>query len=104
MVCGLAAIRHGPQYAGFDGLCVSQAVCRIAGSVEAVAGNPRYPFCRTAGIARRTRARPQPFADRSEEHTSELQSRRDLVCRLLLEKKKQHTQTYTHNPSRITYW
>src|SRR5690349_22757152 len=29
------------------------------------------------------------YADpRSEEHTSELQSRRDLVCRLLLEKKK----------------
>src|SRR5204863_8308531 len=28
------------------------------------------------------------FANRSEEHTSELQSRRDLVCRLLLEKKK----------------
>src|SRR5438874_8718197 len=26
--------------------------------------------------------------ERSEEHTSELQSRRDLVCRLLLEKKK----------------
>src|SRR5438874_7882920 len=34
-------------------------------------------------------ARPAPFArQRSEEHTSELQSRRDLVCRLLLEKKK----------------
>src|SRR5438105_10809664 len=28
------------------------------------------------------------IADRSEEHTSELQSRVDLVCRLLLEKKK----------------
>src|SRR5690349_21937108 len=28
------------------------------------------------------------LAGRSEEHTSELQSRRDLVCRLLLEKKK----------------
>src|SRR5690349_23850317 len=28
------------------------------------------------------------FGKRSEEHTSELQSRRDLVCRLLLEKKK----------------
>src|SRR5438874_3564090 len=27
--------------------------------------------------------------DRSEEHTSELQSRRELVCRLLLEKKKE---------------
>src|SRR5690349_24052120 len=30
----------------------------------------------------------QHAARRSEEHTSELQSRRDLVCRLLLEKKK----------------
>src|SRR2546428_2246566 len=29
---------------------------------------------------------------RSEEHTSELQSRSDLVCRLLLEKKKKHNQ------------
>src|SRR6266403_3812821 len=32
---------------------------------------------------------------RSEEHTSELQSRRDLVCRLLLEKKKQNISTRT---------
>src|SRR2546421_8498395 len=31
-------------------------------------------------------------SDRSEEHTSELQSRSDLVCRLLLEKKKQTTE------------
>src|SRR5690349_22173195 len=30
---------------------------------------------------------------RSEEHTSELQSRRDLVCRLLLEKKKKKKST-----------
>src|SRR5690349_25169615 len=38
-----------------------------------------------------TRAQKRPFSFtrmRSEEHTSELQSRRDLVCRLLLEKKK----------------
>src|SRR5260221_5323089 len=32
---------------------------------------------------------------RSEEHTSELQSHSDLVCRLLLEKKKQNTSTST---------
>src|SRR5450830_2118680 len=32
-------------------------------------------------------------AERSEEHTSELQSRFDLVCRLLLEKKKQQTNS-----------
>src|SRR5687768_18291210 len=31
---------------------------------------------------------------RSEEHTSELQSRLHLVCRLLLEKKKKHKRTY----------
>src|SRR5690349_23690363 len=33
--------------------------------------------------------KPYGEASRSEEHTSELQSRRDLVCRLLLEKKKE---------------
>src|SRR5690349_22454828 len=33
---------------------------------------------------------------RSEEHTSELQSRRDLVCRLLLEKKKNHLGRVCH--------
>src|SRR3712207_8373032 len=31
------------------------------------------------------------YSGRSEEHTSELQSRQYLVCRLLLEKKKKHT-------------
>src|SRR5690349_18749763 len=36
---------------------------------------------------------------RSEEHTSELQSRRDLVCRLLLEKKKKHLLIYLPHPS-----
>src|SRR5690349_21978570 len=35
---------------------------------------------------------------RSEEHTSELQSRRDLVCRLLLEKKKQNNRQHTPPP------
>src|SRR5204862_1947754 len=44
---------------------------------------------------------------RSEEHTSELQSRRDLVCRLLLEKKKKkirqhHDGTRTTDTRRVT--
>src|SRR5699024_12737358 len=39
-----------------------------------------------------TQSRPTPAA-RSEEHTSELQSRFDLVCRLLLEKKKIFTSS-----------
>src|SRR2546427_9031434 len=33
-----------------------------------------------------------PLADRSEEHTSELQSQSNLVCRLLLEKRKKKTK------------
>src|SRR3712207_8650127 len=41
---------------------------------------------RTGGAARRTDHRC--CLERSEEHTSELQSRQYLVCRLLLEKKK----------------
>src|SRR5258708_29244178 len=45
--------------------------------------------------------RPVRQIARSEEHTSELQSPDHLVCRLLLEKKKNYTQTYTkHNTTR----
>src|SRR5690349_23436793 len=43
---------------------------------------------------------------RSEEHTSELQSRRDLVCRLLLEKKKKKKKkkkTKNKKKYKITY-
>src|SRR5438874_8105076 len=39
--------------------------------------------------------RPAFHHARSEEHTSELQSRRDLVCRLLLEKKKRKLEHYS---------
>src|SRR2546428_9731538 len=46
--------------------------------------------------AKRT-LREARVTERSEEHTSELQSRSDLVCRLLLEKKKK-TSAYTPRP------
>src|SRR5687768_17958534 len=52
--------------------------------VRASAG--RRTLARGRGIARG--ATRTPSRDRSEEHTSELQSRLHLVCRLLLEKKK----------------
>src|SRR5207249_10772697 len=47
-------------------------------------------------VVRDVRGRAHARGDRSEEHTSELQSRFDLVCRLLLEKKKKklHTKIY----------
>src|SRR2546422_7006404 len=54
-----------------------------ATAVTGVAGQPdTYYFGAAGGGVWKTR---------SEEHTSELQSRLHLVCRLLLEKKKKHT-------------
>src|SRR5256885_16636715 len=59
-------------------------------------GRARTPRARSGGRA----ARPVPAraAPRSEEHTSELQSPCNLVCRLLLEKKKKNiTSAGTHH-------
>src|SRR5690349_23477458 len=60
------------------------ARCRPAAERTAPRGRGRGP---AAGARTCTPCR-QRAVRRSEEHTSELQSRRDLVCRLLLEKKK----------------
>src|SRR5438874_10100547 len=59
-----------------------------------------FPWRRTA-TRRQTASTSSSLWERSEEHTSELQSRRDLVCRLLLEKKNHHKKftvrrTITH--------
>src|SRR5438034_8864233 len=53
---------------------------------------PGPTSCRRYRPPRPPRSTAQP-ALRSEEHTSELQSHSDLVCRLLLEKKKKNTKT-----------
>src|SRR3712207_9180816 len=58
------------------------------------AGGERQPLRPATGMAgagvggRRGAGRERAAGERSEEHTSELQSRQYLVCRLLLEKKK----------------
>src|SRR5690348_17916052 len=49
----------------------------------------RSPSSSRRSCSVRSRSSPTPTAGRSEEHTSELQSPVHLVCRLLLEKKKQ---------------
>src|SRR5690349_23637613 len=51
-------------------------------------GRPGRATCREHRLGHRYHAHGLRHGHRSEEHTSELQSRRDLVCRLLLEKKK----------------
>src|SRR5690349_23175941 len=82
-----------------------QAVAVITGLLVSLAANPRNgiePLPRDLEMQLALSALPPHLRDnatvyvlnpakgfeRSEEHTSELQSRRDLVCRLLLEKKK----------------
>src|SRR5205085_12365915 len=73
--------RQGPhgrrQPRGLAGAAAGQGQRRLGGPLRAVVqGSLRRP------------AAPLPADPRSEEHTSELQSQSNLVCRLLLEKKK----------------
>src|SRR2546430_11274759 len=51
---------------------------------------------------RSTRASSPAAAIRSEEHTSELQSQSNLVCRLLLEKKKHGSAPFPSDPLRVS--
>src|SRR2546422_2585723 len=63
-------------------------------------GGPERPDVRRhfpVGPADGGGRRDDPAGDRSEEHTSELQSRLHLVCRLLLEKKKNKWTTTSHS-------
>src|SRR3712207_9415727 len=68
-----------------DGYLVS--TCRSKDMIIS-GGQNIYPT--EARNASASAPKPEKGAVRSEEHTSELQSRQYLVCRLLLEKKKKH--------------
>src|SRR5690606_39875707 len=69
--------RPGDRHGGV--LALQPRSVDIAGAADRDARETRGPAGGDAASA----------ADRSEEHTSELQSRENLVCRLLLEKKKE---------------
>src|SRR6266511_3166810 len=62
--------------------------------------SPRSPGGTPAGPRRRASGGPP----RSEEHTSELQSRENLVCRLLLEKKKQIVKETNHSDTKNKFF
>src|SRR3954466_16434022 len=64
---------------------------------------PRRPPRAGRSGPRRSPARCGRCAGRSEEHTSELQSHDNLVCRLLLEKKKKAPTTYTRSPTTTSH-
>src|SRR5438093_10069514 len=65
--------------------CIEALMSRLVGSV---ATRPCLKLVATCAVRTRTSG-PRKSPPRSEEHTSELQSLTNLVCRLLLEKKKQ---------------
>src|SRR3712207_7546297 len=71
-----------------DALPISRSPTSASGS-RSSSPAPTAPTGAARRRSTRRRTRPTtPSARRSEEHTSELQSRQYLVCRLLLEKKK----------------
>src|SRR5699024_12697091 len=81
-------------------ICDDARLLRARGAEASLVGQPRDadpPELSSAGRRRAQTREGELYARgvRSEEHTSELQSRFDLVCRLLLEKKKNRD----HNPS-----
>src|SRR2546421_5801050 len=79
-------IRRPPRSTLFPYTTLFRSALRLAGSPRVRASARNRAEAGTGGAQSVCRG------VRSEEHTSELQSRSDLVCRLLLEKKK-HTLT-----------
>src|SRR2546429_6027592 len=90
-------IRRPPRSTLFPYTTLFRSPARQRGAVEAVAD--------PAAFRARDHAPARGRRSRSEEHTSELQSRLHLVCRLLLEKKKkQPFNTYASNTRRHQHY
>src|SRR5258707_6349279 len=84
-------IRRPPRSTLFPYTTLFRSYCSNAGHQPDGRPNRSPADCR-----RRTRL----HRHRSEEHTSELQSRQYLVCRLLLEKKKNKPESHRHSSQR----
>src|SRR5438270_8572656 len=85
-------IRRPPRSTLFPYTTLFRSGGRATESESAV-GTPAAPITSFAKVFEKE------VMGRSEEHTSELQSQSNLVCRLLLEKKKGHTGTGTGDSS-----
>src|SRR2546427_9620752 len=77
------------------GKAVEKAAALIAHVERGDAGHPQLALEEDA-VAGLEMVGGAGTIDRSEEHTSELQSQSNLVCRLLLEKKKKDKSTRVH--------
>src|SRR5690606_41691539 len=86
-------IRRPPGSTLFPYTTLFRSCASLNRPAPAPRARPRRTTCppRTRAMTTATAPRQSASRIRSEEHTSELQSRENLVCRLLLEKKKHKT-------------
>src|SRR5699024_12217961 len=92
---GIEAISRGMDYAVFIDK-QSKAIHTIYKNIKTMKIEEQTEVARMDAFrALKVTQKNKAKFDRSEEHTSELQSRFDLVCRLLLEKKKDEKQSTT---------
>src|SRR3712207_7872516 len=96
-------IRRPPRSTLFPYTTLFRSSCVPRGSPRPFRRRPigARPSARKAAATRRRKRGPRRRM-RSEEHTSELQSRQYLVCRLLLEKKKKNKQSSQSQDIMIT--
>src|SRR2546426_4798332 len=93
-------IRRPPRSTLFPYTTLFRSTAAPRGKPGGEDGRPgelaRHARCGGAGLSGRAERHPRARNRRSEEHTSELQSPCNLVCRLLLEKKKKNKiRSYT---------
>src|SRR5258708_31188092 len=94
-------IRRPPRSTLFPYTTLFRSPCRAPALPNPACRRPASGGSECNGSQGRCAARRNgsaPIRERSEEHTSELQSPDHLVCRLLLEKKKNEKSTHSHQP------
>src|SRR5260221_10431032 len=92
-------IRRPPRSTLFPYTTLFRSCLTSGRSIPEAPGRTARPKAKKTGLPP-CAAAPRRVAGRSEEHTSELQSHSDLVCRLLLEKKKQKQTPSQHPPAK----
>src|SRR3712207_7663047 len=92
-------IRRPPRSTLFPYTTLFRSAASLSGGAAPFRRRTARPFQKSLSCSL---APPPIRSSRSEEHTSELQSRQYLVCRLLLEKKKSHHATMPRHEIKLT--
>src|SRR2546430_11239239 len=90
-------IRRPPRSTLFPYTTLFRSLCVDMSTIDPAASRRVAEAATKRGV----RFIDAPVSGRSEEHTSELQSQSNLVCRLLLEKKKDNDARHKHSNAQI---